>query len=171
MKEQTGFSQLFLRDEELRLGFELLLRAQRHLTKDVQQFLTEMGLSLADRPILYYMARFPGLSGRELIDQVGMTKQSLSRHLAQLINLALVRTTVNLRDRRQTQHFLTEAGTNLENNLFERERRMIAQAYREAGADAVIGFRTVLLGLQPKTGLTKTHVTQTERRSPPKISQ
>ena len=156
MKEQTGFSQLFLRDEELRLGFELLLRAQFHLTQNVQQILGELGLSLADRPILYYMARFPGLSGRELIDQVGMTKQSLSRHLAQLIQLDLVRTGVNLRDRRQIQHFLTEDGIDLENKLFERERRMIAQAYREAGADAVIGFRTVLLGLQPQTHLPKT---------------
>ena len=156
MKEQTGYSQLFLRDEELRLGFELLLRAHHHLTQNVQQILAELGLSLADRPILYFIGRIPGVSGRELIDQVGVTKQSLSRHVAQLTKLALVRTSVNLRDRRQIQHFLTEAGVNLEQKLFERERRLIAQAYREAGADAVIGFRTVLLGLQPQADVTKT---------------
>jgi hypothetical protein len=35
----------------------------------------------------------------------------------------------------------------LERQLFESQRRLIGQAYRNAGADAVDGFRKVLEGL------------------------
>ena len=42
---------------------------------------------------------------------------------------------------------LTEKGVELERQLTERQRARIARAYREAGAEAVEGFRKVMLGL------------------------
>lgn len=148
--EQMGYSQLYLRDEELRLGFELLLAAHHQLDREVQKILTAQGLNLVHRPILYYIGRKPGLAGTELLEMAGLNKQSLSRHLAKLGQNQLIRHQAHPRDRRKIQYFLTEAGSALEQKLFDRQRQVIAQAYRQAGADAVIGFRTVLDGVSPK---------------------
>jgi DNA-binding MarR family transcriptional regulator len=50
-------------------------------------------------------------------------------------------------DRRQRLLELTEKGALLERQLSETQRQRIARAYREAGAEAVEGFRTVLIGI------------------------
>ncbi|MGE4282064.1 MAG: MarR family transcriptional regulator, partial [Magnetospirillum sp.] len=50
-------------------------------------------------------------------------------------------------DRRQRLLELTEKGTELERQLTERQRARFAAAYRDAGAEAVEGFRKVMLGL------------------------
>jgi hypothetical protein len=42
---------------------------------------------------------------------------------------------------------LTDKGIALERELTSRQRERIARAYREAGAEAVDGFRKVLLGI------------------------
>src|SRR3954454_22386295 len=43
--------------------------------------------------------------------------------------------------------WLTERGVKLERELTDRQSQRFARAYRETGADAVEGFRKVLLGL------------------------
>ncbi|HEX7924966.1 MAG TPA: hypothetical protein VF583_28655, partial [Bradyrhizobium sp.] len=42
---------------------------------------------------------------------------------------------------------LTPKGLDLERQLTEKQRARIARAYRQAGAEAVEGFRKVLLGI------------------------
>ena len=42
---------------------------------------------------------------------------------------------------------LTDKGVALENQLTETQRQLMARAYREAGAEAVEGYRKVLAGL------------------------
>jgi DNA-binding MarR family transcriptional regulator len=50
-------------------------------------------------------------------------------------------------DRRQRLLELTERGRELERRLSEPQRARVAAAYRRAGAQAVDGFRKVLLGI------------------------
>src|SRR3546814_11705398 len=71
--------------------------------------------------------------------------QSLSRVLGQLVREGFITQRPGLRDRRQRLLALTDKGRELENKLTERQRVRIAAAYRTAGAEAVEGFRTVLL--------------------------
>jgi DNA-binding MarR family transcriptional regulator len=42
---------------------------------------------------------------------------------------------------------LTDRGAELERKLTEEQRALVAKAYRSAGAEAVEGFRKVLIGL------------------------
>ena len=76
-----------------------------------------------------------------------ITKQSLSRVLGQLVADGYVEQRKGLRDRRQRLLYLTEKGRELERRVSEAQRARVAQAYREAGAEAVEGYRKVLLGL------------------------
>jgi DNA-binding MarR family transcriptional regulator len=83
----------------------------------------------------------------DLLDILKITKQSLSRVLGQLVRQGFIVQRPGATDRRQRLLSLTELGADLERKLTEEQRALVARAYRSTGADAVEGFRKVLLGL------------------------
>ena len=79
-----------------------------------------------------------------LLAILGVTKQSLNRVLRTLIEDGLVESRVGPTDRRERNLYLTEAGEALENRLSDAQRARMRDAFREAGPEAVAGFRRVL---------------------------
>lgn len=144
---KSAINPLFLRDEELRQGIELLFFAYRDFTAEPDAMLAEYGFGRAHHRVIYFVGRNPGMTVSELLTILRITKQSLSRVLGQLIAEGFVTQRPGLRDRRQRLLELTEKGLELERQLSERQRARIARAYREAGAEAVEGYRKVMLGL------------------------
>jgi DNA-binding MarR family transcriptional regulator len=138
---------LFLRDEELTRGIELLDAAYRSLIAEPDRQLTSRGLGRNHRWLLYLVGRHPGTTMVELLSRTQLSKQSLSRLLGELGAKGLIGRRSNARDRRQRLLELTDAGRELEEMLNGRLRRRLARAYRGAGADAVAGHHQVLLGL------------------------
>jgi DNA-binding MarR family transcriptional regulator len=147
---RAGASPLFLRDEDLRQGLDMLFFAWRDLAAEADATLAKEGLGRAHHRALYFIGRNPGLSVSELMAILGITKQSLGRVLKDLAAKALVRQTVGSDDRRERRLALSEAGQALEQALTAPQRALMANAYRAAGADAVSGFRTVLTGLRKR---------------------
>ena len=75
---------------------------------------------------------------------LGVTKQSLNRVLRTLIQDGLVESRVGKTDKRERHLHLTEKGAELERTLSDAQRERMRAAYREAGPEAVSGFRQVL---------------------------
>jgi DNA-binding MarR family transcriptional regulator len=144
---KTGINPLFLREEELRQGIELLFFAYRDFTAEPDAILGEYGFGRAHHRVIYFVGRHPGITVSDLLEILRITKQSLSRVLGQLVTEKFIVQRPGVRDRRQRLLELTEKGVELERLLTERQRARIARAYREAGAEAVEGFRKVMLGL------------------------
>jgi DNA-binding MarR family transcriptional regulator len=144
---KSGFNPLFLRDEDLREGMELLFFAYRDFLEEADQVLERHRLGRAHHRALYFIGRHPEITVSGLLNLLRITKQSLSRVLADLMALEMIEQTPGLRDRRRRHLTLTAAGIEVERDLTERQRTLLTQAYREAGAEAVDGFRKVLLGL------------------------
>lgn len=144
---KSGVNPLFLREEELRQGIELLFYAYRDFTSDPDAILAQYGYGRAHHRALHFIGRNPGISVAELLAILRITKQSLSRVLSQLMTEGYVIQKQGTRDRRQRHLFLTEKGVELERQVSEPQRARVARAYREAGAEAVEGYRKVLLGL------------------------
>lgn len=144
---KTGINPLFLREEELRQGLELLFFAYRDFTGEADAILAEYGFGRAHHRVIYFVGRNPGMTVSELLGILRITKQSLSRVLGQLVEEGFITQRPGTRDRRQRLLELTEKGVELERQLTERQRARIARAYRAAGAEAVEGYRKVLLGL------------------------
>jgi DNA-binding MarR family transcriptional regulator len=138
---------LFLRDEDLRQGIELLFFAYRDFTSDADAILAEHGFGRAHHRVIHFVGRHPKISVAELLAILRITKQSLGRVLGQLVEQGLVAQETGTRDRRQRLLTLTPAGIELEKRLSAPQRARVARAYREAGAEAVAGYRKVLLGL------------------------
>ena len=137
----------FLREEELRQGIELLYFAYRDFTAEADAMLTRYGFGRAHHRVIYFVGRHPHMSVSDLLGILRITKQSLSRVLGQLVQQGFIVQKPGRSDRRQRLLELTEKGTELERQLSETQRQRIAKAYREAGAQAVEGFRKVMTGI------------------------
>ena len=144
---KTPANLLFLREEDLRQGIELLFYAYRDFTAEADAMLAELGFGRAHHRVIYFVGRKPGMTVSELLDILKITKQSLSRVLGQLVREGYIVQRPGTADRRQRLLELAPKGAELERRLTEDQRALVARAYRAAGAEAVDGFRRVLLGL------------------------
>lgn len=144
---KTGVNPLFLREEELRQGMELLFYAYRDFTTEPDAILAQLGLGRAHHRVIYFVGRNPMITVTDLLAILRITKQSLSRVLSELVRQGYIVQKPGMRDRRQRLLELTEKGVELERQLSENQRQRIARAYRKAGAVAVEGFREVMLGI------------------------
>jgi DNA-binding MarR family transcriptional regulator len=148
---KTPANPLFLRDDDLRQGIELLFFAYRDFTAKADETLLQYGFGRAHHRVIYFVGRNPGMTVSDLLDILKITKQSLSRVLGQLVRQGFIIQRHGITDRRQRLLHLTDRGTDLERKLTEDQRALVARAYRSAGAEAVEGFRKVLLGMINET--------------------
>ncbi len=146
----SSASPQFLREPEIRRGIELLYFGNAHVTRAIDRNLARRGLGRAHHRALYFIARKPNMAVSDLLNLLGITKQSLGRVLGELTERGLVETRAGERDRRQRLLRLTEAGTAFESELYDALRERLAAAYSEAGQGAVSGFWAVLEGLIPE---------------------
>lgn len=135
---------LFLTDEQLRLGIELMYFSYRSFTADPDRILAKRQYGRAHHRAIYFINRTPGLTVNALLETLGVTKQSLNRVLRQLVEDGLVESRIGSSDRRQRHLSLTETGKSLEAELSATQRQRMRAAFSNAGPDAVVGFRKVL---------------------------
>ena len=144
MAESTGEQLLFLTDEQLRQGIEAMFFAYRGFTADPDRILDEMAYGRAHHRAIHFINCAPGTTVNNLLNILGVTKQSLNRVLRRLIEDGLVESKVGRIDKRERHLFLTEGGKALESRLSDAQRARMRAAYRKAGPEAVSGFRQVL---------------------------
>lgn len=140
----SGENLLYLTDEQLRQGIEAMFFAYRGFTADPDRILAELAYGRAHHRAIHFINRAPGTTVNNLLRILGVTKQSLNRVLRTLVEDGLVESRVGAQDKRERHLYLTEAGAALESQLSDAQRARMRTAYREAGPDAVAGFRKVL---------------------------
>jgi len=137
-------TQLFLTDEQLRKGTEAMFFAYRGFTADPDRILAERGYGRAHHRAVHFIHRSAGTTVNNLLNILGVTKQSLNRVLRTLIADGLVSSTIGEKDKRERHLHLTPEGVALEQSLSDAQRNRMRMAYRAAGPDAVAGFWQVL---------------------------
>ena len=135
---------LFLTDDQLRQGIELMFFAYRGFTADPDRILGARQYGRAHHRAIHFINRRPGLTVNELLDFLGVTKQSLNRVLRQLVDDGLVESRVGLEDRRHRNLHLTAAGPRPRAGALRRPAAADARGLLAAGPEAVHGFRKVL---------------------------
>jgi DNA-binding MarR family transcriptional regulator len=143
----TAPNPLFLRDEELSRGLDLLDLAYRALISESERRLASAQLGRHHQRLIHLIGREPGITMARLLDVVLLSKQSVSRLLQDLEARGLIVREADPRDRRQRRLMLSAEGRSLNEQLSARLHRRLAGAYRAAGAEAVAGYHKVLLGL------------------------
>ena len=147
MPDAPATNLLFLREEQIRAAQDMLFLAWRDFAGAADGLLAEVELGRAHHRALHFIGRNPGMTVGDLLAILRITKQSLARVLATLVEQGLVQQVPGRGDRRQRLLTLTAPGVALERALFERQREQLTAAYREAGGPAVDGFRRVLRGI------------------------
>ena len=137
----------YLSDEAVRQGIELLFFAYRDFTAEPDAILTHYGFGRAHHRVVHFVGRRPQMTVGDLLTILKITKQSLNRVLGQLVRQGFIIQHRGAQDRRQRLLELTEKGRELERQLSAPQRARVSAAYRRAGANAVEGFRKVLLGV------------------------
>src|SRR6202049_564559 len=145
--EVPGVDQLAPREEAVREGIELLFFAYRDFTAEPDAILEQYGFGRAHHRVVHFVGRRPQMTVGDLLVILRITKQSLNRVLGQLVRQGFIVQHRGAQDRRQRLLELTEKGRELERQLSEPQRDRVGAAYRNAGAQAVEGFRKVLLGI------------------------
>lgn len=134
-------------ESDMRMAQDLLFFAYRDFTNAADVALAELGLGRAHHRALFFIGRNPGITVSDLLAILRITKQSLARVLSALMEQGYVAQSPGRADRRQRLLTLTSTGAALERKLFERQKTRLGPAYREAGPDAVAGFRRVMRGI------------------------
>jgi len=145
--QSPAASPLFLREEEIRRGIELLNFGHAALARAGDAILAQHDLGRAHQRALYFIGRQPDMSVSALLHLLGITKQSLGRVLDDLVARGLVEAAPGARDRRQRLLRLTAAGEAIETALFDAVRECMANGYAAAGQGSVTGFWRVLENL------------------------
>ena len=141
---QGGESLLYLTDEQLRQGIEAMFFAYRAFTADPDRILIGMSYGRAHHRAVHFINCAPGTTVNNLLNILGVTKQSLNRVLRTLVEDGLVESRVGRADKRERHLYLTREGEELERQLSDAQRARMRSAYRQVGPDAVAGFRKVL---------------------------
>lgn len=139
-----GETLLYLTDEQLRQGAEAMFFAYRGFTADPDRILAGLSYGRAHHRALHFIHGAPGTTVNNLLNILGVTKQSLNRVLRTLIDDGLVESRIGKVDKRERHLFLTEDGVVLERQLTEVQSARMRAAFRQAGPEAVAGFRRVL---------------------------
>lgn len=147
----SGNGLLYLTDEQLRQGAEAMFFAYRGFTRDPDEVLAKEGYGRAHHRALHFIHRWPGTTVNNLLAILGVTKQSLNRVLRTLTEDGLVISEVGEEDRRERHLTLTEKGRALELQLAEVQNARMRTAFRDAGPEAVQGFRRVLEAMMDET--------------------
>src|SRR6516225_10417630 len=134
-------------EDEVRQGIELLFFAYRDFTAEPDAILARYAFGRAHHRVIHFVGRHPQMTVGELLGILRITKQSLSRVLGQLVRQGFITQRPGVQDRRQRLLDLTAKGRELERQLSQPQRARVANAYHQAGARAVEGFRKVLLGI------------------------
>ena len=132
------------RDDELRRGIEAMFFAYRGFTSDPDKILAGYSYGRAHHRAIHFIDRCPGTTVNNLLDILGVTKQSLNRVLRKLIEDGLVKSKIGEVDKRERHLVLTPDGLKLERQLSKAQRQRMGEAYMKAGSEAVLGFRNVL---------------------------
>ena len=107
------------------------------------EMLARRGLSRVHHRILFFIARQPGLSVKELLAHLGVSKQALNIPLRQLMQMHLVESRTDEQDKRKRLLTTTEEGARLEAALRREQVRLLERTFEQAGEEAVAGWLAV----------------------------
>ena len=118
--------------------------AFKGFTADPDKILENYSYGRGHHRAIHFINQYPGTTVNNLLEILGVKKQSLNRVLKTLIDDGLVNIVIGKNDKRERNLSLTDKGAILEKNLSTAQRTRMRLAYKAAGPEAVSGFRTVL---------------------------
>ncbi|MBD8493916.1 MarR family transcriptional regulator [Pseudomonas syringae] len=125
------------------LAMEAFFFGYQAFTAKADEMLARRGFSRVHQRILFFIARHPGLSVKELLGVLGVSKQALNMPLRQLVAMDMVHSTAPQTDKRKRLLNLSDEGQAFEQALRREQVKLLQRVFTEAGQDAVEGWLRV----------------------------
>ena len=135
---------LYLKDDQIKDFIQLLFYAYRETVSDPKKILSENSFGPAHLRALNLIERNPGTSLGELMFQLKITKQSLSRVLRDLLKNRLIKQIKDEHDTRKKNLFLNKEGKVFFESVYNVQKKRIFHALKNSNSDSVIKFKEVL---------------------------
>ena len=134
-------------DADIIALIELLFFAYRDFISDPDEILKDFGFGRAHHRVIHFVGRNPGMRVAELLDILGITKQSLARVLRELIEKEFIYQVEGESDRRRRLLYLTDPGKELYARLVAPQITRIRQALGDLPQQARTHYHDVLLNM------------------------
>ena len=134
---------IFLSEKEIRKLMELLFFSYRDFTSGPDKVLEKIEFGRAHHRIIYFVGKKEGITIKDLLSILQITKQSLSRVLSQLVQEKFVIVSTGI-DKRTKRLSLTEKGEKLENELSTIQINKIKKVINNFSEDNINGFKKIL---------------------------
>ncbi|WP_260961703.1 MarR family winged helix-turn-helix transcriptional regulator [Pseudomonas citri] len=125
------------------MAMEAFFFGYQAFTAKADEMLERRGLSRVHQRIVFFIARYPSLSMKELLHLLGVSKQALNIPLRQLMEMHLVNSLACETDKRKRLLELTAEGERLEQALRREQVKLLERVFAEAGEEAVNGWLAV----------------------------
>jgi DNA-binding MarR family transcriptional regulator len=135
---------LYLKDEQIKDFIQLLFYAYRETFSDPKKILTKNSIGPAHLRSLNLIERNPGISLGELMYQLKITKQSISRVLRDLLKSKMIKQIKDKEDTRKKNLFLDKDGKVFFDKIYETQKKRIYNALKKSEPESVIKFKEVL---------------------------
>ncbi|AHL35392.1 MarR family transcriptional regulator [Pseudomonas brassicacearum] len=129
------------------MAMEAFFFGYQAFTAKADEMLERRGLSRVHQRIVFFIARYPSLSVKELLAVLGVSKQALNMPLRQLMEMHLVNSVASETDKRKRLLELTAEGERFEQALRREQVKLLERVFAEAGEEAVSGWLAVNLAL------------------------
>lgn len=130
-------------DNNLRPAMEAFFQAYRAFTRKPDETLAALGLARVHHRILFFVASRPGMSVKELLAALGVSKQAINLPLRQLTEMELVDPRPDPQDKRVKRLQLTAEGARLESALHAQQSYLLEQAFAHTDSAVVAGWLAV----------------------------
>jgi DNA-binding MarR family transcriptional regulator len=133
-----------LKNRDIQLtAMEAFFHGYQAFTAKPDEMLARRGLSRVHHRILFFIARQPGLSVKQLLGCLGVSKQALNMPLRQLLEMHLVNSAADPEDKRKRLLSLSTEGARLEAALRREQVRLLQRTFEQVGEAAVGGWLDV----------------------------
>lgn len=124
------------REQQLNQALEALFYGFSALTQQPDEQLSKLGFSRIHHRLLYFIARNPQVSVKELLNILGMSKQYIHKPLKQLTEQDFVTHTTDSKDKRVKRLSLSSKGEVLEHELSSTQREQFERVFKRSGKEA-----------------------------------
>jgi len=135
---------LYLKDEQIKEFIENLFLSYRDTFSDSKTILNKYSLGIAHNKVLHILSTYKGITIRELLNKLKITKQSLNRILRDLIKIDIVTFKKDSKDTRVKHVYLNEKGEKIFYEIFSKQKKRIYNALLNSSAKEVVDFNRVL---------------------------
>ena len=134
---------LFLNEKEIRKVIELMFFSYRDFTSGPDKILEKINFGRAHHRVIYFVSKNNGLTIKELLAILQITKQSLSRVLNQLVKEKYIILSTG-EDKRTKKLSLSRKGQELEKKLSNIQITKIYNVVKKFDEVDINGFKKVL---------------------------